>query len=508
MRDLSALRNQLYDLLVIGGGINGAAIAHIAARRGLKVVLAEKGDFGSGTSSKSTKLIHGGIRYLENLEFDLVYESLHERQVQLRAAPHLVKPLGIIIPVYRGDKRPLWMMRLGVTLYDALAGRAVIRGHQPLPAQKILEMAPSTLADGLCGGVLYYDAQMDDFRLCLENILSAADAGADVFNHCEVRSLIKERGKAVGAKVGDLLTGQTAEISAKNIVCAAGPWTNQLLRMDDPRAAKKVRTTKGIHLLYPGQVSEYGFLIPAKKDNRVFFILPWMGHSLIGTTDTSYGGSPDDVRCDEEGIEYLLREARRVFPGFGFERKRVLSCFAGLRPLIRRGGSPSKVSRKHLIKRSRSGVWFVVGGKYTTYRKVAADCVDRIKKGEYGHAIFSLHGGAAVSESAADIAKTSAVEEDLAVRMVAQYGSRYPEVLELIRKNPRLSEPVSADPRAVKAQIVYARQSEMARTPEDILRRLSLSDRKDISRECLSAIGEVLGEPGKGGAGTRGKEHS
>jgi glycerol-3-phosphate dehydrogenase len=483
---------QTYDLLVIGGGINGASIAHIAARRGMKVALVEKGDFAGGTSGRSTKLIHGGIRYLENLEFDLVYESLHERRVQLQAAPHLVKPLGILIPVYRGDKRPLWMMRLGVFLYDILAGSCLIRKHKALTAGEISDMGTGLEKAGLTGGVIYYDAQMDDFRLCLENVLAAADAGADVANYMEVVSYIKEGSRTAGVTARDLLDGTTLEIRAKQIVCAAGPWTNGLLRMDHPKAPKKVRMTKGIHLVCRGQVSKYGLLISSKSDNRIFFVLPWMGNSLIGTTDTNYAGNPDKVAVDQEDIDYLLAEARRVFPGADFGSDKILASFAGLRPLIRRGGSPTKVSRKHMIYRSRSGVLFVVGGKYTTYRKVACDCVDKFRRGPYGMKGFQLRGMDAPAVSVEEIARQRGVPSEIVSALMEKYGTAWAEVLDLAFETKDGLEVVSDNPLAIRAQIDYAVQIEMARTPDDVLRRLSLNFTDRLSEKCRNAVAESL----------------
>ena len=344
-RDIKRFSNQTYDLLVIGGGINGAAIAHLAAKRGMKVALLEKGDFASGTSSKSTKLIHGGIRYLENMEVDLVYESLRERHIQLRVAPHLVKPLPFVIPVYQGDKRPLWMMQLGVFLYDLLAGRYRVKPWRKLSRQEVIRLEPGIEPKGLKGGVLYYDAQMDDARLCLENVLMAAQYGAHVANYVKVVSFVKENGRVAGVRAHDMLGIKELEVRAKRVICAAGPWTNELLRLDLPEAKKKVRTTKGIHIVYKGEISKHAVLIGSQSDRRIFFVIPWMGNSLIGTTDTDYIASPDAVKVEKEDIDYLVRESKRVFPALDFTPSNILATFAGLRPLIRKSGSPRKVSR-------------------------------------------------------------------------------------------------------------------------------------------------------------------
>lgn len=380
MSDIEKLAGKEYDLLVIGGGINGAAIANIAASHGLKTCLLEKNDFASGASSKSTKLIHGGLRYLEYFEFGLVRESLRERYIQLKAAPRLVKPLRFIIPVYKNDKRPLWLMHLGVSLYDWLAGKYVIKPHSKLSAQDILREEPLLKKEGLVGGLSYFDAQMDDARLCLENVLCAQRNGADVANYTEVISFLKEAGKVKGAEAKDKLGGAIIKVRAKQVVCAAGPWSNILIKMDDPKAKDIIRLTKGVHIVYSKQLSNNALLVPSDGDGRVFFIIPWQGHSLIGTTDTDYSASPDEVKPETSDIDYLLEGAKRVFPQEELTKENIINAFAGLRPLLYKKGAPSAISRRHMIFKAPSGIIFVLGGKYTTYRKIAYDCLSRFMK--------------------------------------------------------------------------------------------------------------------------------
>ncbi len=488
IRDILRFKKNHYDLLVIGGGINGAAIAHLAAKRYKTVALLEQGDFGSGTSSKSTKLIHGGIRYLENFELDLVYESLRERFLQLQVAPHLVKPLGFVIPVYKGSGRPLWMMRFGVFLYDLLAGPYKVQPHKSLTAEEVLELEPGIKKAGLQGGVIYYDAQMDDARLCLENVMMAGEYGAHVANYAKVVSFLKENGRVVGVRAHDLLGIHEFEVRAKKVVCAAGPWTNELLRLDAPRAQEKVRTTKGIHIVYKGQISNHALLLGSQSDGRIFFVIPWMGNSLIGTTDTDYTGSPDNVKVEKEDMDYLIHESKRVFPGLEFDREKIVTTFAGLRPLIRKKGSPHKVSRKHLFYQTPSGLISVVGGKYTTYRKVAEDCIHKIWGPLEGQS-FKVYGSGMIQETAGTVAGRYGLEKDVVQSLMDLYGSRYGDVLKLIEKDPSLKEKISDHPSVIKAQLVYSVQTEMARTVEDVTeRRLSLVFRGPVSESCLTAI--------------------
>ena len=495
-RDLQKLQNDTYDVLIVGGGINGAGIANLASLNGLKVALLEKGDFASGTSSKSTKLIHGGLRYLENMEFGLVKESLKERAVQLRSAPHLVHPLGFIIPVYKTDPRPLWMMRLGVWLYDVLSGRYNIHAHRILTVEEVKHLIDGIEDKDLTGGLMYWDAQMDDARLCLENILQARRQGADVFNYIEVKSLIKENGKAVGVIARDCLQDGAFEVRARKIICAVGPWTNQFMRKEKGNTPPKIRTTKGVHIVYKGQCCDHAIFIQA-KDKRIFFIIPWMGNSLIGTTDTDYTDSPDTVRVEEEDIDYLFKEAARVFPKAHFQRENIITTFAGLRPLVYDEGSPGRISRKHLIQDSFSKIQYVMGGKYTTYRKIAEDSLSRIlhkKKPFPTEEELPLYGGGEIEENASAVAAQYGLEESIIKGLMARYGTRYKDVLKLVEEDPGLKEIVCSQPLTIKAQIRYAVETELAQTSADILQRRLSVQYADADRTLLEmAIAQYLG---------------
>ncbi len=494
-RNIRQFTQQEYDLLVIGGGINGAAIAHMAALNGLKTALLEKNDFASGTSSKSTKLIHGGLRYLENFEFGLVRESLKERFIQLKSAPHLVKPLRFAIPLYKGGSRPAWLMKLGVRLYDSLSGKYLINKHQSLNKAQLIKDVQGIEERNLLGAVTYYDAQMNDARLCLENVLSASERGAQVVNYMEVKLFLEERGKIAGVVAYDHIGGNTLTIRAKKIVCAVGPWTNKFLGKDSP----KIRTTKGIHIIYQDQFAPYALLIPTQKDRRVFFVIPWLGYSLIGTTDTDFSGDPDKVDVEKEDIDYLFQEMKRIFPKKELQKDKIVSTFAGLRPLVFEKGAPSKVSRQHTVEESASGVVYVVGGKYTTYRKIAEDTLKKItsKKLVNTEKEYPLYGGGIVleEEMRGDALKYNLTPETIQY-LVDVYGSKYKDVLAVeTYGHTSLLKPLCSCSLAIEAQVVYSIKTEMACSEEDILyRRLSLGYLPCSTGRCRDAIRRVMKE--------------
>lgn len=497
IRDIKRFSQKEYDLLVIGGGINGCAIANLASGAGMKVALVDKGDFASGTSTKTTKLIHGGIRYLENFEFDLVYEALHERFIQLKTVPYLVKPLGFVVPVYKKDARPLWMMRIGVWLYDFLSGAYVIEKHRYLTVRQITGLVPGIKQEDLVGGVMYYDAQMDDARVCLENALMADHLGAHLANYVEVTNFLKRNGKVTGVRARDVLTEHTFEIKAKKVVCAIGPWTNHFLRLDNPRARARVRTTKGVHLVYRGQMAPQAILLSSQQDKRIFFIIPWKGNSLIGTTDTDYFDSPNQVSVKEEDVDYLLREAQRIFPDKPLSKDNIITTFAGLRPLVHDEGAPAKVSRKHVIEETYSGLIFVMGGKYTTYRKIAEDCLQFLRRNRIPLALsqFHLYGSGAINAPSQEIAQHCSLDEATVDILKNTYGIRYQQILKLVEKNPQWKNCLCSCSPAIEAQVVYAIESEMAQTKEDIIwRRLSIGYNDCPTKQCRERIQQILAE--------------
>ncbi len=496
-RDFKKFSKAHYDLLIIGGGINGAAIANLAAGCGLRVILVEKGDFASGTSTKTTKLMHGGIRYLEHFEFDLVRESLKERFIQWKSIPYLVKPLPFIIPVYKKDRRPFWMMKFGVWLYDKLGGKYTIEKRRVLTPFEITESVKGIKADDLVGGVMYYDAQMDDARVCLENILSAREKGAEVLNYVEAQSFLKSVGKVVGIKARDVITGNEFEIKAKRTVCTIGPWTNSFMTLDNPHSRLRVRTTKGIHIVYRGQFSDKAILLSTKKEKRIFFIIPWKGNSLIGTTDTDYLGSPDRVTVHDNDVQYLFDEAQAMFPEHAFKKENIITTFAGLRPLVHREGSPSEISRKHEIQENYSGVVFVMGGKYTTYRRIAIDCLKQLYKDKfiYPENEYVLYGSGEIVDSSPTMAERYNIKVDVIDHLKNIYGTRYLDVLTLTENNPSLKQPICTCSPTIAAQVVYAVKTEMAQTVEDVIwRRLSLGYLDCPTKNCQSEVQRFLKE--------------
>jgi glycerol-3-phosphate dehydrogenase len=355
-RDLAALAAEQFDVLVIGGGIIGAGIARDAALRGLRVALIDKNDFASGTSSASSKLIHGGFRYLEQGAFRLVAESCRERAILQRIAPHLVRPREFLFPVYDGDRRSLPVIRLGATLYDWIARE---HKHRSLSAERARQAEPALSPTGLRGAVVIHDCQEDDARFCLDNILHAGELGAVCANYCELTGL------SATAQVRDRLRGESFEIRAHTFVNATGPWSPVPLS-----------PTKGVHLLVPGVTQSHAIVFQARRDGRVLFVLPWGDCSIVGTTDTDWRGDPGDARAETADVEYLLGELRGRFPDAATN---IITTFAGVRALLRSEASPFRRSREHRIIREGHLIT-VAGGKYTTYRLIAEQVVNQLTR--------------------------------------------------------------------------------------------------------------------------------
>jgi glycerol-3-phosphate dehydrogenase len=377
------------DLLVVGGGVTGSGIARDAARRGLSVALVEMEDLAYGTSSRSSKLVHGGLRYLEHYEFSLVFEAVSERRILLDIAPHLVNPLGFLFPVYKGSRHNLFVVNTGMWLYDGLSLFRSPRIHQKLGAKQVAEKEPTLKQEGLKGAPLYWDCSTDDARLTLETALDAAKAGAIIATRAKVNSFVKDNdGRVGGVVVENTLTGELKEVRAHAVVNATGPWTDKTIAMSKPLGGGRLlRPTKGVHIVVKRSVLpvENAVVLFHPEDERVLFALPWGDHTYIGTTDTDYDADPADVAATSEDVDYLIGASGHYFPDNLIQRSDVVSTWAGLRPLMKpvnEGGDvdESAVSREHQIVVGQDGLITIAGGKLTTYRRMAAEVVDTAVK--------------------------------------------------------------------------------------------------------------------------------
>ncbi len=497
-RNLDALTAEEFDLLVIGGGITGAGAALDATLRGLRVALIDKGDFASGTSIVSSKLIHAGLRYLEHGDFFLVYEALHERRRLLRNAPHLVRPLRFILPFYKGARLPPWRQRLGLMLYDLLAGRSGIHRSRGYPLGRLHHDFPGLQTHGLQGGAEFFDAQMDDARLCIEVMRTAALQGATAANYVEAVALEKESGRIRGVRALDRLGGREFRIRARQTLNAAGQWGDAVRRMADDEGGPALRPTKGVHLLAPGRGMTAAFLLLHPADGRVFFVIPWLGKTLIGTTDTFCDDPPDKVAVSPADVGYLLRGHNHYFdPPLSLNN--TLSSFVGLRPLVRtRPGEPSALSPEFALSESPSGLLTLSGGKYTTYRRMAETAVDAVTR-RLGMRRpcrtrdFRLDGSprepweqfepAAVKE----LQTRWALSEEDARHLVGRYGRRAEDVAAYLDGDPALRRRVAAGEPDLSVEFAFQRDHEMAMTPADFLlrrTRLGLFQPELLSRPC------------------------
>lgn len=376
MSSFASLSTGTFDVAIIGGGIIGAGIARDLALRGVSVALVEKADFGAGTTSGSTRLAHGGLRYLEMLDFGLVRMDLRERETLLRIAPHLVKPLEFRIPYVDQSPWFRFKMRVGLMLYDALSYDRSLPGRRFLDKQETLADEPALTSKGLSGAGSYFDGQIRmPERLCLENLIDAVRHGAVIQNYCEVTGAIEENGKVGGLRVRDVDTGEEAEVRAKVVVNATGAWFDRVQSLVSGAPSRRLRTTKGIHLTCAPMVNKANVLF-SPVDGRLFFVIPLLGNTWIGTTDTDYTGDPADVGADEEDIEYLLRSVEPFFPGV--RSLPIFSTNAGVRALVRQSGSESSVSRVHKLEETQPGMFSVLGGKITGYRAIAEEAADTV----------------------------------------------------------------------------------------------------------------------------------
>ncbi len=480
-RDFDDFARQTFDLVVVGGGIIGTGIVRDATLRGLKTLLLEKEDFAYGTTSRSTRLIHGGLRYLRQLEFRLVRQDMREREVLLRIAPHLVHPLPFLIPMTGYSSR--MVMALGMRLYDILSYDKSLPSFRYLSRRETLELEPDLQLDGLIGSYLYYDCQIPFAeRLCLENVLSAAEGGASIANHARVTDLLRDGDSVSGVRVEDTLSGEVYQIATRLLVNAAGPWMGRVLDMLDHHSAPMLRTTKGVHLLTP-HICNNALVLFARADGRLFFAIPWQGYTLIGTTDTDYSGDLDTVHAEASDVDYLLTEVRHAFPSV--KEEEIFYTTAGLRALAgSRSGRASNVSRQHRVidhevTDSVKGFISVVGGKITGYRAIAQEVVDLVcrKLGlnvPCSTAEARLPGAPAARQGkVAQVALDNGLSVETVAHLNALYGSRLYQVLELAHNDARGSQTICAHSPDILAQIWHATQMEGALTVNDFLLRRS-----------------------------------
>lgn len=525
-RDLAALEARAFDLVVVGGGIVGVGVAREATLRGLSVALLERTDFASGTSSRTSKLIHGGIRYLETGHLGLVRESCRERTTLLSIAPHLVRPIPFIMPIYRGDRWGPLFLRLGLVLYDRFSGSSPLPRHRMLGVREALLYEPGLRRDGLRGAALFFDAAMDDARLCLEVALAAAERGAAVANYVEVRALQREGNHTV-VEAEDRLGGAPLRVRGSMIVNAAGPWIDREAWMPRGRRARRVRPTRGSHLVFPGGDRDHGLVLRAESDGRVYFVLPWLGHTVVGTTDRDYDRDPGAVGCDQQDAQYLLREVRRAVPGGGFRADTVQAAYAGVRPLLRplremeteehgraprTTALPGSVNRGHGIFIERGGVLTVVGGKYTTFRRTAAEVVELagevlgksrdelFRRGRGTSALSPLPGAETRDFDAFARKETDRLAAELGLarpearRLVETYGTRASRIAARMRDDPAMRQPLCPHHPITRAEVAHGVEAEMARTLADVLRR-----RTDLAfspcggLDAAAAAAEVMG---------------
>jgi len=496
---LEALGRHHFDLLVIGGGITGCGIAYEAASRGLVVALVDKADFAWGTSSRSSRLVHGGVRYLEHGHIHLVFESSAERRALLRLAPHLVRPLEFTWPVYEGARISRWKLGAGLFAYDALSLFRNVARHRRLSRDAVLGREPALQPAGLQGGASYFDAATDDARLTLANAIGAAELGAVVLNYACVARMIIGEGHAGGAVVADGLTGRNVEVRARTVVNATGPWSDDLRSLDDGGSAS-VHGSKGAHIAVPrarlGNRSAITMMSP--DDGRVLFALPAGVFAIIGTTETETRSHPDDVRASRADVRYLLDAANWFFPTADLHDGDVVSAWAGIRPLVAADAvTPGALSREHAIQSSKHGVVSITGGKLTTYRVMARDVVDSVAGRARGAARANLRPpalpGGDFSSLPDLVARITESTHDAVVaeHLVSSFGARWrDDWVEPQRDTRRVVDELPY----TYGELRYCAQSEMAETLGDLLiRRTHLAfETRDHGMSVASQVAEAV----------------
>ena len=455
-------RSEPWDIVVIGGGETGMGVAVDAAARGLSVVLLEAHDFGKGTSSRSTKLVHGGVRYLEQGNIPLVMSALKERGLLRQNAPHLVHDLAFIVPNYSWWEAPFY--GIGLKLYDMLAGRYGFGASRLLSKEETLELLPALEPEELRGGVIYYDGQFDDARLLIHLAMTAADHGAVLLNYCPATGLLRDgEGYVNGVTARDEETGEELTLAARMVVNATGVFTDSIRQMADPNAEQLVVTSQGIHLVFERSFlrGDTALMVPKTSDGRVLFVIPWHGHAVAGTTDTPVDAPSLEPRPFDEEIEFILETAARFFVRPP-TRADVLAVYVGLRPRVKGDGRTSALSRDHVIHVDTSGLLTITGGKWTTYRHMAEDCVD--------HAI-TLGKLPDADCTTKNLRIHGYMEDSGSLGSLEVYGADAEKIRALAAARPALAARLHPALPYIAAEVVWAAREEMARTVEDVLAR-------------------------------------
>ena len=477
-----------YDVLIVGGGATGLGAALDAAARGYSTALVEASDFAKATSSRSTKLVHGGVRYLQNGDVSLVREALRERTRLRNNAPHLVGELEFILPLYRWFEGPYYYA--GLKAYDLLAGRSGFTPSGALGRAETLRRMPGLEPQHLLGGIHYADGQFDDARLALALARTAVDRGATVVNYARATRLIYDRGRVRGAVVRDLETEREHEVRARAVVNATGIFVDELRRQDDTQAKPLLEHSRGAHLVFPRDVfpGKDALIVPKTDDGRVLFVIPWHGHVVIGTTDVPVEASELDPVPTRAEIDYIIEHANRYLAK-RVTRADALSSFAGLRPLVNRANASStaKLSREHLVDVSAAGLITITGGKWTTYRKMAEDAIDSaarqggLSRAPSPTADMPLHGSP----------RTASYPDE---RDYALYGTDRDVLHALEAATPALRTPLDAALPYTQTEVVYAARAEMARTVDDVLSRRTRAAFLDsaAARRCAAAVAAIL----------------
>ncbi|HVF99590.1 MAG TPA: glycerol-3-phosphate dehydrogenase/oxidase [Chloroflexia bacterium] len=519
---LHRMANEGVDILVVGGGITGAGVALDAAARGYRVGLVEKSDFASGTSSKSTKLVHGGIRYLAQFDFALVRESLVERGLLMRNAPFLVQPVGFLLPLYAGAKRPMGMpirppfglgmgllLRAGLLAYDLMSGRLGIKRHRQISKATAARLYPCLNTDKLEAAFIYYDAQTDDSRLTATVIGTAAQHGALVANHAELKGFQQKRGRITAALVEDSVSGRSFTIPTGTVVNAGGPFAGRIEQLAGPSMIR-IKPAKGVHLTVERQALKLGrgaIVLPETDDRRLLFLVPWGSHVTIGTTDTE-GGDIDRPRADQDDVAYLLRHVNR-YMRCNLQESDIISAWAGYRSLVtsrKSSKATSRLSRTHAVLDGPGGMVTIVGGKLTTYRRMAQDTIDHIARQQGKRVARATErlplSGSEDWPSAHEDLNAAASRFQLkpdTVRRLAMYGSNSRVILDLLRATPDLAVRIVPCLPYIMAEVVYACRYEMALDLADLLERrlrISFEDRShgvQVAPRVAALMAEELG---------------